>query len=594
MGQKRARATFESLERRALLSAAAGGVEIHPYIDLIYDDAQQSIQTDFDTLGVSTKDGKLLVELFPTITHDISQLANQVVDIGGELVSSASSFVRAFVPFGELHDLRFMPLSVAEPVVTLLDRGIEFRIDPELRAIGELRPNDGYVDVDLAASDTEQMLVALRNLGATKLARAGNLVSAYLPVVAIEQLADAVPTLRFARVPTAVTSVGSVTSQGDSAIQADEARLAAPNGFGVDGAGVTVGVISNSYNQLGGEASDIATGDLPSGVDIRDDSMTATSAIDEGRAMLQIIHDVAPGAALAFHTGLGGQAAFAAAIDDLADPSGGNADIIIDDLMYLSEPMFQDGVIAQAVDNAVQGGVSYFSAAGNNGTAGYESAYRAGTNYASGSFGSGAFLGGRAHDFDPGAGVDNFQSLTLQPSETILLSFQWDEPNFSVSGGSGAQSEMDVYLLNAAGTALVAVATTTNVGGDAIELITYTNTGGSAATYNLMLVRRSGNSPGAMKYVDFGNTGDTAGDAFNEWTTESGTVYGHANADGAFAVAAANYSSTPEFGSTPPVIASYSSRGTTSILFDILGNRLGSAVVRDAPRATGPEGGNTT
>ena len=68
---------------------------------------------------------------------------------------------------------------------------------------------------------------------------------------------------------------------------------------------------------------------------------------DEGRAMLQIVHDVAPGADLAFHTAYTGFAGFANGIVDLANAG---ARVIADDVIYLGEPMFMDGVIAQAVD----------------------------------------------------------------------------------------------------------------------------------------------------------------------------------------------------------------------------------------------------
>ena len=39
--------------------------------------------------------------------------------------------------------------------------------------------------------------------------------------------------------------------------------------------------------------------------------------------------------------------------------------IIADDIFYLHEPFFQDGVVAQAVDNARANGVAYFASAGN-------------------------------------------------------------------------------------------------------------------------------------------------------------------------------------------------------------------------------------
>ena len=106
-----------------------------------------------------------------------------------------------------------------------------------------------------------------------------------------------------------ITHVGAVTTQGDAVMNADSARST----FGVDGAGVKIGVISNAFNGYGGApsvATQIANGDLPgvgnpngylTGVTIVKDDLSATF-YDEGRAMLEIVHDDAPGAALYFHS----------------------------------------------------------------------------------------------------------------------------------------------------------------------------------------------------------------------------------------------------------------------------------------------------
>ena len=64
--------------------------------------------------------------------------------------------------------------------------------------------------------------------------------------------------------------------------------------FGLTGTGVIVGVLSNSFNCLGGGAADMANGDL-SPVTVIQEISSCTGANDEGRAMLQIVHDVAPG-----------------------------------------------------------------------------------------------------------------------------------------------------------------------------------------------------------------------------------------------------------------------------------------------------------
>src|SRR5262249_54106278 len=154
-----------------------------------------------------------------------------------------------------------------------------------------------------------------------------------------------------------ITNAGAATSQGDTTLLAAAARQA----FGVNGSGVTVGVISDSFNCSNGYGADVGTGDLPSGVLVLEWVGGCTGAIDEGRAMLQIVHDIAPGAALAFHSGFNGTASFAAGIGELVFQAG--ADVIVDDVGVLGSPMFQDGPIAQAVDSAVAAGAAYFSAA---------------------------------------------------------------------------------------------------------------------------------------------------------------------------------------------------------------------------------------
>jgi hypothetical protein len=81
---------------------------------------------------------------------------------------------------------------------------------------------------------------------------------------------------------------------------------------------------------------------------------------EEGRAMMQLIYDVVPGASLAFRTAFRGQADFAVGILELARAG---CDVIVDDIIVFEEPMFQDGIIAQAMDQMVALGIPFFSAA---------------------------------------------------------------------------------------------------------------------------------------------------------------------------------------------------------------------------------------
>ena len=70
--------------------------------------------------------------------------------------------------------------------------------------------------------------------------------------------------------------------------------------------------------------------------------------------MAQIVHDLAPGASLAFRTAFNGEQDFANGIRDLRNAG---ATVIVDDVSYDDEPMFQDGVVAAAIDDVEATGV---------------------------------------------------------------------------------------------------------------------------------------------------------------------------------------------------------------------------------------------
>src|SRR5262249_44289798 len=240
-----------------------------------------------------------------------------------------------------------------------------------------------WVTIDASASgDAGRLQADLEALGAQGVVAFGRLVSARLPIAAIAAL-DGLARLPFARPAYRTTRAGLATSQGDQAMRADIARTT----LGLSGTGVTVGVLSDSFNCKGGAAGDVASGDL-SPVNVVQDDPGCTSGTDEGRAMLQIVHDVAPGASLAFATADGGQANFANNIRNL---KAAGARVSVDDVGYFAEPMFQDGIIAQAVNPVVAQGVTYFSAAGNSARQAYDHAFVAGSMYAAGALGNPSF-----------------------------------------------------------------------------------------------------------------------------------------------------------------------------------------------------------
>src|SRR5262245_38389188 len=169
---------------------------------------------------------------------------------------------------------------------------ISFRSnDPLVRVV-----NDRVVVDAIASADVNALKSDLMFLGMNDAVAFGRIVSGHLPIWAIPAAA-ALASLQFAQPSVAITNVGLVTSQGDQAMRSNVARTK----FGVNGTGVRVGVLSNSFNCLGSAATDVANNDL-SPVTVIQEISDCTGATDEGRAMLQIVHDVAPGTSLLFAT----------------------------------------------------------------------------------------------------------------------------------------------------------------------------------------------------------------------------------------------------------------------------------------------------
>ena len=433
-----------------------------------------------------------------------------------------------------------------------------------------------------ADTDLDQLLTDLQSLGLQQSFAFGRVVSGVIPISELGNVA-ALSSLRLVRpVYRPITNVGLVTSQGDVAQRSSNARSIYP---GVDGTGITVGVLSDSYNNRGGASADVASGDLPSGVIVLQD--LASGGTDEGRAMMQIVADVAPGAKLAFHTAfVGGEAGFANGIKNLAKPvanGGAGASVIVDDVFYFAEPYFQDGIVTQAVDQVAADGVVYFSSAGNQARQSYESAFVPGSS---------ATVGGRSYtfqDFDPSGVVNNFQAITINGAFTPGL--QWDQPFASASTtGVGSQNDLDMFLFASPSftSTIYASSTSNNLNADPFEIFGVT---GTATAYVAIGKRDSvgGANPTKIKYVDFGSSNNTY-----QFATNSSTSFGHNQSANGLGVAAASYQQTPAFGTIPAVAESFTSLGGTPILFDTAGNRLATPIIRNQPAITAPDGVVTT
>lgn len=361
-------------------------------------------------------------------------------------------------------------------------------------------------------------------------------------------------------------STGLTTTQGDLAM----GGVAAKNGWLVSGSGVKVGVLSDSYNTRTGNPAglDVLNGDLP-GTENPNYSNPVNvvldypfgRASDEGRAMLQIIHDIAPNADLYFRTGFVSAGNFAEGIKELAD-SG--CTILVDDITYITEPYFQDGVIAKAVEAVAAQGVSYFTSAGNFGERSFEGVFNP-TTAPSG-------YSGEAHDF---GGGDVFQSISLEQG-TYTIALQWEDDFYSLEQNDGAQNDLDIFLVDQFGNRLFGF-NRNNLNGDPLEILPFVVR--ASVDANLIITRKSGSGNIRFKYIVFRGSIE-----FNEYEQGTATIIGQANAASAMSVGAVLFSNTPAYGVNPPTIASFSSRG--GVLID--------GIDRNKPDFCGPNGVNTT
>lgn len=421
---------------------------------------------------------------------------------------------------------------------------------------------------------------------------------------------------------------GAATSEGDVQLRAAEARSA----FNLDGAGVTVGVLSDSFGTASGTATtasgDVASGDLPGPgnpcgrhipVNVLEDYTGPDPApSDEGRAMAQIVHDLAPGASLAFATAFKGELSFAENIRRLArSPSegGAGASVIVDDVIYLDEPFFQDGRVAVAVNDVTADDVTYFSSAGNNNLidkdgndiASWETAaFRLAAGCPPGLTVVFAYVED-CLDFDPDSeNSDPTYGITVANGASLLIVLQWAEP------WSGVTTDLDAYLLNSSGNPIEvdgspvrsenANATVTR---RPFELIAWENDTGLAQQVQLVINRcdqiacdpvfGGGTDSPRVKLLLFQNgSGVTA----TEYPESSGddivgpTIYGHNGAAAAMSLGAIrfNTASAPE---------AFSSRGPVTHYFGpvtgpIPAPPLGSPHVIAKPDVVATNGGANT
>ncbi len=358
--------------------------------------------------------------------------------------------------------------------------------------------------------------------------------------------------------PETPVTIGSATSQGDTTHRAFSAR----GTFNTDGTGMKIGVLSDGVTNL---ATSQSTGDLGAVTVLPGQGGSG----DEGTAMLEIIHDLAPGAQLFFATAGGGIANFAQNIRNLRSAG---CDIIVDDVGYFVESPFQDGqtsgvistnnagLATQAVNDVVASGALYFSSAANSGnkndgTSGtWEGDFVDGGTLSpepspSPTASPSPFPVGKVHDFDPSAAISQFDTITASGG---VVNLHWSDP----LGGSG--NDYDLFVLNSTGTAVVA--SSTNVQNGTQDSYEQVSSSADLINNRLVIFQKPG---AANRFLHLSNNRGRL--SFNT----DGDTHGHNAASGGYGVAAVCASCVyPSVFSSSNSIETFSSNGPRRIFFN--------------------------
>ena len=401
--------------------------------------------------------------------------------------------------------------------------------------------------------------------------------------------------------------------------------------LGMTGAGITIGIISNGFSsQDANGGTDFATAKAeglvdPNAVDAKDDN---TSTSDEGLAMAEIIHEIAPNAHVVFYTGEPGtESALSTAITALSTPvnqGGYGCNIICNDLFNLSQPFYQPGdQVDQAIDNAVASGVSVFQLAGNAGPTSFyadtsSSAFNQSLNityqgvtqaYAAYNFGNSAFeLVNIPNTSGPGQGLS-----------AASIGLDWEQPWQSIDGGPSPQYYLEYLLFNDNNGQVGNLAFWGGGDGSADAMESGT---ASAGAYFLTIVvtsapgSHSGNgsigNPGSPNTIPsnenlfkiiFDNNNDAVvtissanGQADPKAGGGSGSVWGQSEDLNAITVGAVNYATAPVYTGSDATIANepFSSAGPGKYFFNQNGALIsGGGETLGKVNLSAPDGGAT-
>jgi hypothetical protein len=379
-----------------------------------------------------------------------------------------------------------------------------------------------YVYVQLAPRVPTTLLDAVLS-GIVDRDEKNGLVTARVTVTELAALAHLKGVRQVREVDRPLVASGKAMTEGDTVIRSDVLRAE-----GLTGAGVRIGVISDGVS---GVSAAQASGDLGNVGVLADDQ-----GGNEGTAMLEIVHDIAPGAELYFHDHGDSVLGFNRAVDALV---AAGCTVIVDDVAWPREPFFEDGVIATHLASTLATQrLVYVTATGN---------------YARQHF-QGPFVddGEGFQDFS-GVGSDSpFLYADVPSGESVRVVMQWDE-RFGSSG-----DDFDLYLSDAREGDVLRASTNRQTGSsDPLESLTWTNTGPDRTVAIVALNHGGAGGPRTLEVYAYPSPG---AEIRSENLVASDAIYGHQAVPGVVSVGAVPVSS-------PGTIEAFSSNGPVTHLF---------------------------
>ncbi len=396
------------------------------------------------------------------------------------------------------------------------------------------------VQMELSHQDAESLLTDLGfeiELAVPELGRWQGWLSPHL----LEELREIEGVIAVERPQYGSFAAGDALTEGDEALRAGAARTR----FNVDGSGVRVAVISDGI--VGLQRAQHAA-EAPKLVEAKAFGAGSLNRGQEGTVMIEIVHDIAPGASISF-------AAVTTDLDHIAAVNyfAQRVDIIVDDVSY-AFPADQTSDVSVNTTRALQHPSwplrLYVTAAGNWAESHWAGEWRPGPD--------GSQLGlstpGAVHQFNGAAGAEMLfgagNGFTVEPDAHIRLALFWDEP------WGRSTNDYNLYLMSEPGTILASSETTQGIGIDSHfprEHLEYVHEGDATELFVVIQNHNNDAEPVAFDLFAF----HAAGSQLRLYhRTPAGSILAQSDARDALTVGAVNVGRE--------MVAAYSSRGPTA------------------------------